>query len=37
MQGNGNEQIRSKKYSGVWAVTINSLLLMKCKAQDRRK
>ena len=37
MLGNKNEHIRGKKQSGVCAVAINSLLLMKYKAQDRRK
>lgn len=37
MLGSGNEQNRGKKENDVWAVTINSVILMKFKAQGRRK
>lgn len=37
MLGSGNEQSTGKKENDVWAVTINSMLLMKYKAQGRRQ
>ena len=37
MLGSGNEQSTGKKENDVWAVTINSMMLMKYKAQGRRQ
>ena len=37
MPGSRNENIRGKKQNGVWAVATNSLLLLKYKAQNKKK
>lgn len=36
MLGSGNEQLRGKKQNGVCAITRNSVLLIKRKAQGKK-